>query len=706
MVILLFRCPPRILKQSRIVSLLPASQVQGYSISRYEKLKRSQNARLAAGKGRDVFPAEFTARLKAWPKLLQKEIDEQSQKVRVTLEACDNDWSELEQRGIALGGLKLQEQKHDPFRGYVMILSHRERRARGFGKGAPVVLCHAGNLGHIVECTLVEVENYKVTLATRKGAPELDMSLEYVILPSQNSGAIQSLQRLIAGDFAKDVAGEPLLQFAFRGKPMPSVHNDRIPSSLSDELNESQARAVAAALNKKRPFVCIQGPPGTGKTRVVAEIIRQLVEKRIKVLVCAPTHVAVDNALQKTLEVMEKESEEEDPLDCLAHQDHYDSVSNAEDIETAITSHERYPELKKLGEIVAFGKQNNRSVDKAAKEFRYLKQHIYKSCYKRRNVIFCTVSSSVIQRLEQLDWFPEVIIIDEAAMCIEPWSWAALLKARRCILVGDQAQLPAIVVSKQGLREKLNVSLMERLIASFPNSNLVHMLTTQYRMNKAIMRWSSDTFYESQLTAHNDVADIKLSDISAIAIDHPFNEPLMMINTDVAPFNLYRSVFKEEEWRLSYRNTGEAELLADYARLLSSRGVSKRSIGVITPYYAQAQLIREILDDPEYSVNTVDSFQGQQREVVLFSMVRHNAEGTLGFLRDARRMNVAVTRARRQFALFGSARMMKNDKQMHSLFRAIETRGKVFDPTILRIDEEIGARDVGLEEATPKLRAL
>uniref|UniRef100_A0A1I7X1Q5 AAA_12 domain-containing protein n=1 Tax=Heterorhabditis bacteriophora TaxID=37862 RepID=A0A1I7X1Q5_HETBA len=195
---------------------------------------------------------------------------------------------------------------------------------------------------------------------------------------------------------------------------------------------------------------------------------------------------------------------------------------------------------------------------------------------------------------------------------------------------------------------------MERLSKEFDSANINHLLTVQYRMNSKIMRWSSDQFYNSLLTADESVANITLSDISNISSNHSFIYIICI-------------------W--------EVKLVTRYLEFLQKIGVQEKDIGIITPYYAQVEIIREKILGSQIVVNTVDAFQGQEKEVIIFSMVRHNPERSLGFLREERRLNVAITRARRQFVLIGSARMTERNKCLKKLFTNIKRNGIVVNPT-------------------------
>ncbi|CAJ0595220.1 unnamed protein product [Cylicocyclus nassatus] len=644
------------------------------SIGRYAKLQKKKD-QLSA------YPPEFRAKLSEWPRLLQAEIDEGVAHLKELKEQTD--LRELEHRGLLIASLRLISDDLHPITGRTVVLKRTAPgntldRSKIFRAGAPLTIRDANSLREIAECVMLSSTKKEITVKIRPSSSSKSLTgdTDYVITLSQSSGALHSVQDFFLENKAVDTPGVQLLGYAFRAKNMPSIHNDRMLSDLPEELNESQRRAVSAALNKKRPFVTIQGPPGTGKTRVVAEIVRQLYMKKQKALVCAPSHVAVDKVMSEVLKCFAepKDLEDSDISDV-----QNEVVANAETIEEAITSNDKYMELCDI-----FDKMNVANSDERAKlkkEASRLKWKILKEAYKKRLVIFCTLTSSAIQRLAQVNWHPDVIIIDEAAQASEPVAWAAIVQARRCVLAGDHAQLPSTVVSTEAYKGGLHISLMERLVKEFANANINQLLTVQYRMNGKIMQWSSYEFYDCRLIASENVAKITLSDISLLDSKAAMNDPLIMINTDLCR-NGSKDMYKEERSQMSYKNRGEAQLVFQYLQILKNLGIPPKEIAVISPYYAQVAVIREMMGC-DVAVNTVDSFQGQEREVVVFTMVRHNEEKSIGFLHNEKRLNVAITRAKRQFVLIGSARMMGSNRHLRSLFRTIREVGKVYGPGVM-----------------------
>ncbi|KAK6043854.1 hypothetical protein COOONC_18641, partial [Cooperia oncophora] len=263
------------------------------------------------------YPPEFRAKLKEWPKLLQAEIDESVSHLKELREVSD--LPTLEDRGLLLGNLRLVSDDLHPITGRTVILKripspNGTDRSKLFRAGAPVAIRDAKTLREIAECVMLASNRKEIKIKIRPSSASrhLDGDTDYILTMSQSSGALHSVQDFFLQNKVVDTPGVDLLGYAFRAKNMPSIHNDRMVADLSDELNESQRRAVSAALNKRRPFVTIQGPPGTGKTRVVAEIVRQLLNRKLKVLVCAPSNVAVDKVMSEVIKLLGSEQLEQE----------------------------------------------------------------------------------------------------------------------------------------------------------------------------------------------------------------------------------------------------------------------------------------------------------------------------------------------------------------------------------------------------------
>lgn len=455
----------------------------------------------------------------------------------------------------------------------------------------------------------------------------------------------------------------------------------------SETFDDSQKRAIALGLNKKRPVLVVQGPPGTGKTGLLKELIACAVRQGERVLVTAPTNAAVDNMVEKLSNV---------GLDIVR-------VGNPARISKTVES-------KSLEEIVnaklaSFREEYERKKSDLRKDLRHclrddslaagirqLLKQLGRSLKKKEKqtinevlssaqVVLATNTGAADPLIRRLDTF-DLVVIDEAGQAIEPSCWIPLLQGKRCILAGDQCQLAPVILSRRALEGGLGVSLMERA-ATLHEGILTTRLTTQYRMNDAIASWASKEMYGGLLKSSETV-------FSHLLVDSPFVKPtwitqcpLLLLDTRMPYGSL--SVGCEEHLDPagtgSFYNEGEAEIVLQHVFSLIYAGVSPAAIAVQSPYVAQVQLLRDKLDEfPEAAgteVATIDSFQGREADAVILSMVRSNTLGAVGFLGDSRRINVAITRARKHLALVCDSSTICHNTFLARLLRHIRHFGRV-----------------------------
>jgi predicted DNA helicase len=282
--------------------------------------------------------------------------------------------------------------------------------------------------------------------------------------------------------------------------------------------------------------------------------------------------------------------------------------------------------------------------------------------------ILCTTVTGLDEGLLGARQF-DLVVIDEACQGTEPGAWIPLLRAGRVILAGDHCQLPPTVRSDEARRQGLGVSLFERL-ADASGDKLARRLDVQYRMHHAIMEFSSDEFYESGLIADAAVEEHLLSGLPDVAGGPLTESPLEFIDTAGAGYD--EELEPDGESRLNRR---EADLIVARVAALVASGVSPATIGVITPYAAQARLLTERLQYEGLEIDTVDGFQGREKEAILISLVRSNEQGQIGFLADTRRMNVAMTRARRKLIIVGDSATLASDPFYARLIASCERLG-------------------------------
>jgi len=443
----------------------------------------------------------------------------------------------------------------------------------------------------------------------------------------------------------------------------PSVESPPIAMRGSLRLNPPQQSAIAFALASKDVAV-IHGPPGTGKTTTVAELICQAVARGERVLACAPSNHAVDNLLGMLMALGELpvrigHPARVDPnlrdraLDILVrkHADAKQARQFAKDAFKLFQQADKWTKEKpQPGEKAAL-RREARALLKEARAFEDLAEE---RILDDARIVCGTLTGAAGQTLGNRRY--DLAVIDEAGQATEPASWLPLLRCEKVVLAGDHRQLPATVLSTEAAAKGLGISLMERIVNSH-GSQVAKLLTVQHRMHAAIMGFSNEEFYDGALVAHESVGNHRLCDLEGVAVEPLTEQPVKFIDTAGAS---YDEELEEESG--SRRNRREADLAVKYVRRLLAAGVPGSSIGLITAYRAQVRLLRDKLADvPELEVDSVDGFQGREKEAIVVSFVRSNPEGEIGFLADTRRTNVAFTRARRCLIAIGDSATLSRD---------------------------------------------
>jgi superfamily I DNA and/or RNA helicase len=438
-------------------------------------------------------------------------------------------------------------------------------------------------------------------------------------------------------------------------------------ADLSSTLNESQQAAIHLALTAE-DIAIIHGPPGTGKTTTVVELIRQLAKRGEQVLACAPSNTAVDNLLERLVACGLRAVRLGHParvaadlrnhsLDGLV-QNHPDTRlvhKLMQQAETMYRKAARYTRAKPARNARAELRQAGRELKADA---RRLERQIVQQILNQADVICSTTTlDDDLLGDRQFPW----VVIDEACQCTEPGCWVPLLRAQRVVLAGDHCQLPPTIVSPQAAQEGFGVSLLERTVQRYQHQ-VTRRLDTQYRMHERIMQFSSEQFYEGQLHAHDSVREHRLSQLTHVTVDATLDEPVAFIDTAGAGWEEEQE--PDGESRL---NPAEGQLVLRQVQRLIDAGLDPREIAVITPYAAQVRWLRQHLPQDGVEVDTVDGFQGREKEAVIISLVRSNNEGEIGFLADTRRMNVALTRARRKLLVIGDSATLAG----HPFYRAL-----------------------------------
>ena len=427
-----------------------------------------------------------------------------------------------------------------------------------------------------------------------------------------------------------------------------------IPLPLTT-LNPPQLDAVSFALSAKDVAI-IHGPPGTGKTTTLAELIYQAVQSGNKVLACAPSNTAVDNLLEKLVALLPAVVRVGHParvFESLRGHTLDELVDNDPSTDVIRDMRREVKELIRIAEKGFRSRDGHRrrrelfaEAGQLRGQIRSLERSVIQSVIDSADVV-CTTTTIDDDLLNTRSF--DLVVIDEACQCTVPSVWQAVLRAEKLILAGDHCQLPPTVLSDQAAARGMKDSLMQRLIQR-DGESIYRQLTVQYRMHESIMQFSSNTFYDGKLIADASIRKHRLCDLPDV-VDMPLtNAPLEFIDTAGAEFD--EQLEPDGESKL---NPKEADLVIQLIGDLIEAGVSPAEMGIIAPYAAQVRLLRGKLNVIGLEIDTVDGFQGREKEVIIVTMVRSNDNREIGFLADTRRTNVALTRARRKLIVIGDS---------------------------------------------------
>ncbi|MCO6042232.1 IGHMBP2 family helicase [Thermococcus alcaliphilus] len=491
--------------------------------------------------------------------------------------------------------------------------------------------------------------------------------------------------------------------------PLKSIPQEFEP--FDKNLNPTQRKAISLALGSE-DFFLIHGPFGTGKTRTLAELILQEVKRGSKVLATAESNVAVDNLVERLWGKVK--------LVRLGHPSRVSKHLKESTLAFQVESHERYRrvrELRNKAERLAMMRDQhkkptpslrrgltnkqilklaekgrgargvpakdvkemaqwivlNEEVQKLYKFAGKIEEEIIREILDKADVILSTNSSAALEFIKDVKF--DVAIIDEASQATIPSVLIPIAKAKRFVLAGDHKQLPPTILSEEA--KELSETLFERLIQLYPEK--AKMLEIQYRMNEKLMEFPSREFYNGKIKADESVKNITLADLK---VREPFfGEPWDSILKREESLVFVDTAERRDKWErqrkgsTSRENPLEALLVKEIAEKLLRMGVKEEWIGIITPYDDQVDLIRSLVGE-EIEVHTVDGYQGREKEVIVLSFVRSNTEGELGFLTDLRRLNVALTRAKRKLIAIGDSETLSAHPTYKRFLEFVKRHGR------------------------------
>jgi hypothetical protein len=647
-----------------------------------------------------TLPHDVARRLDA----LSRALDAEEREVRARSDALlrDATTKQLEERGVLLRRARVLDQ-HPTLLGRVRVTVGDDPNRQGHvdrfdvRAGGVVVLLDKDEEGRPLPV------GHGVVARRRRGqleivfdgvdaARDIDVDDGVDLLRGEDEVTIRRLREGLARARTATGRGARLVEVLLGATPprptrQPAAQGQAL--GLGATLNDDQRAAAVHALLAE-DVALVHGPPGTGKTHVLVEIIQRCVDRGERVLALTASNAAIDHLALSLLRTA--------PSLALARAG--DPARTAPELEahTLVALTEAHPHRKMARDLVeqargllggarrrsdrgreAWAREREARVEagKLFAEARRLERIAAADVLSRTRVLCGTLTG----RLDDLLGDPagdgadfDVLVVDEASQALTPAVLCGVPWVKRVVLAGDHKQLPPVVVADEAARLGLGDTAFATLCGSDVNGAVSHMLTVQHRMHEDIMRWPSSTSYGGRLVAHPSVATALLSlpEADATALMRPA-QPLDVVDTAGAGFD-------EESApdSASKENPGEARLVSLLVRALVDAGLAAADVGVITPYAAQsARLQAELADlvDGGLEVDSVDGFQGREKEAIVFSAVRSNTGGDVGFLADLRRLNVAVTRAKKKLFVVGDSATLSTDAAWRSLFDDAIARG-------------------------------
>ncbi len=644
---------------------------------------------------------EAVARLDQLTRALALEEQESRERSEALTGSTATSSKQLEERGVLLRRAKVVEQRHALLGRVRMILADDPNRKGHVDRfearpGASVVLLERDEEGRPVAA------GHGVVARRRRGtievvfdgsdaAKDVDVDDAVDLLRGEDEVTIRRLKEGVAR--AKGSSGRParlieVLLGVVAARPT-RLPDDIATLGLSPELNDDQRIAAAHGLLAE-DIALIHGPPGTGKTRVLVDVVTRAVARGERVLALTASNAAIDHLALSILQA--------DPTLALARLGDPARVNPELESHTVAALTEAHPHRKLARDLVdqaqallssarrrsdrgreAWAREREARMEagKLFAEARRLERIAAQGVLERTRVLCGTLRGRLDDLIGEEDAF-DVVVIDEASQALTPAILLGALHANRVVLAGDHKQLPPVVTSMAAQKAGLSSTIFRELSTADSKkdatkgskSSVSHMLTVQHRMHADIMSFPSRTWYDGQLTAHPSVASSTLTPNDGIA-----RAGVVFDVVDTAGAGFDEAAVDE---KTSKSNPGEARVVALLVRDLIASGLAATDVGVITPYSAQSALLAaELADlvDAGLEVDSVDGFQGREKVAIVFSAVRSNADAQVGFLADERRLNVALTRAKRKLIVVGDSATLSSDATWRSLFDDAIDRG-------------------------------
>ncbi|KAL6715486.1 hypothetical protein ACLMJK_006447 [Lecanora helva] len=537
---------------------------------------------------------------------------------------------------------------------------------------------------------VVKVQAKGIQIALGEGAEEEGLGGRLWVVKLANDVTYKRMNQTMTRLVKMEMSEYPLLTRILFGLDTPTPVSQPYAQAYADikfidpTLNKSQREAIRFALASKE-VALIHGPPGTGKTYTLIELILQLVQSKLRILVCGPSNISVDN-------IVERLAPHKLPIIRLGHPARLlpsvlghslDVLTQTSEAASIVKDVRKELDAKQASIKKTRSGKERRAIytdmKDLRKEFREREKQCVTTLVRGSEVVLATLHGAGGFQLRNEEF--DVVIIDEASQALEAQCWIPLLAAKKVVLAGDHLQLPPTVKSTPSTAKSnedkvktkgssgLETTLFDRLL-TLHGPSIKRMLTVQYRMHEKIMRFPSDEMYESKLVAGPNVATRRLIDLPyAVEDTDDTREPVIFYDTQGGDFPEAASsddsaadgkaVSKSSLLVDSKSNPSEAALVRKHVAALTTAGVHAEDIAVVTPYNAQLSFLSHDFGlkekFPGIELGSVDGFQGREKEAVIVSLVRSNDDGEVGFLGEKRRLNVAMTRPKRQLCVIGDS---------------------------------------------------